>query len=186
MIFPAGSTTRIRIFALDAANGGVLWVHERRYPADLTAYAVFHPNNRGVALYQDKVYFGTLDAKVVALDAKTGKVIWEKPVADYTAGYYFNAAPMIVKGKVVMGTSGPGEMGIRGFIQALNADTGEEVWKTWVVPAAGEPGSETWAGVLEVRRRCGLDRRHLRSRNEPHPVWNRESLPLYLGGAPGG
>jgi alcohol dehydrogenase (cytochrome c) len=146
MIFPAGSTTRIRIFALDAANGGVLWVHERRYPADLTAYAVFHPNNRGVALYQDKVYFGTLDAKVVALDAKTGKVIWEKSAADYTAGYYFNAAPMIVKGKVVMGTSGPGEVGIRGFIQALNADTGAEVWKTWVAPAAGEPGSETWAG----------------------------------------
>jgi len=146
MFFPAGSVRRIQIFAVDAATGKVLWVHEHKHPDDLTAFSTFHPHNRGVALYKDKVYFGTLDAKVVALDAKTGKVVWEKQVADNADGYYFNIAPMIVKGKVIIGTSGPGEMGIRGFIEALNADTGESAWRAWIVPGAGEPGSETWAG----------------------------------------
>jgi alcohol dehydrogenase (cytochrome c) len=146
MVFPAGSVRRIQIFAVDAATGSVLWIHEHKHPDELTAFSTFHPHNRGVALYKDKVYFGTLDNKVKALDAKTGKVVWEKQIADNADGYFLNHAPLIARGKVIMGTSGPGEMGIRGFVEALNADTGESVWKTWMVPGQGEPGQETWAG----------------------------------------
>jgi alcohol dehydrogenase (cytochrome c) len=146
MIFPAGSVRRIQIFAVDAAKGDVLWVHEHKHPDELTAFSTFHPHNRGAALYKDKVYFGTLDNKVKALDAMTGKVVWEQQIADNADGYFLNMAPMIAKGKVVIGTSGPGEMGVRGFIAALNADTGEPAWKTWMVPGEGEPGVETWAG----------------------------------------
>jgi alcohol dehydrogenase (cytochrome c) len=146
MIFPAGSVRRIQIFAVDAAKGNVLWIHEHKHPDELTAFSTFHPHNRGVALYKDKVYFGTLDGKVKALDAKTGKLAWEQQVADNADGYFFNHAPLIAKGKIIMGTSGPGEMGIRSFLVALNADTGEPLWKTWMVPGQGEPGQETWAG----------------------------------------
>jgi alcohol dehydrogenase (cytochrome c) len=146
MIFPAGSVRRIQIFAVEAATGNVLWIHEHKHPEDLTAFSTFHPHNRGVALYKDKVYFGTLDNKVKALDAKTGKVAWEQQIADNADGYFLNHAPLIVKGKVIIGTSGPGEMGIRGFVQALNADTGEKVWQTYMVPGQGEAGQNTWDG----------------------------------------
>lgn len=146
MIFPAGSIRRIQIFAVDAATGNFLWRHEHKHPDELTAFSTFHPHNRGVALYKDKVYFGTLDGKIKALDAKTGQVAWEQQVADNADGYFFNHAPLIAKGKVIMGTSGPGEMGVRSFVVAMNADTGEPLWKTWMVPGQGEPGQETWAG----------------------------------------
>lgn len=146
MIFPTGSVSRIRIFAVDAATGAVLWIHEHKHPDKLTAFSTFHPHNRGVTVYKDKVYFGTLDAKLKALDARTGKVVWEKQVADNADGDYVNLAPLVVKGKVIVGNSGPGEMGSRGFVQAFDAETGASVWKTYVVPAAGEPGNQTWAG----------------------------------------
>lgn len=146
MIFPTGSVSRIRIFALDAATGAVLWIHEHKHPDKLTAFSTFHPHNRGVAAYKDKVYFGTLDAKLKALEAKTGRVVWEKQVADNADGDYLNIAPLIVKGKVIVGNSGPGEMGTRGFVAAFDAETGAPGWKTYMVPAAGERGSQTWAG----------------------------------------
>ena len=101
--------------------------------------------NRGVALYGDKVYLGTADAHVVALDAVTGALAWEQPVADPSAGYYITMAPLTVAGKVMVGVSGGG-YGIRGFVTALDAETGREVWKTHTVPAPGEPGSDTWPG----------------------------------------
>ena len=111
---------------------------------------------------KDKVYFGTLDGKIKALDAKTGQVAWEQQVADNADGYFFNHAPLIAKGKVIMGTSGPGEMGVRSFVTAVNADTGEPLWKTWMVPGQGEPGQETlgWR-VVEVWRWRRLDDWHL-------------------------
>jgi len=104
-----------------------------------------HPTNRGVALYGDKVYMATSDAKVVALDARTGAVVWDKAVEDYNGGYYMTLAPLAARGKIMVGVSG-GERGIRGFVAALDAETGEQVWKTFTVPAPGEPGSETWPG----------------------------------------
>jgi alcohol dehydrogenase (cytochrome c) len=104
-----------------------------------------HPTNRGVALYGDKVYMATSDAKVVALDARTGEVAWEVAVEDYNGGYYMTLAPLAARGKIMVGVSG-GERGIRGFVVALDAESGAEAWKTFTVPAPGEPGSDTWPG----------------------------------------
>ena len=130
------------VYAVNAATGDVLWQYRRQLPFDLS---LLHPTNRGVALYGDRVYMATSDAVVVALDAKTGAVVWEKPVEDYRTGYYMTMAPLAVDGKIMVGVSG-GERGIRGFVTALDADSGEQVWKTFTIPAAGEPGNETWPG----------------------------------------
>ena len=136
-------TGGLQVLALDTATGDLRWRHVRELPAD----ARKHRNkvNRGVALYGDKVFVGTVDAAVVALDAMTGAVVWERRIADPAAGHYVTMAPLAVDGKVMVGVSGGG-FGIRGFVIALDADTGREVWKTHTVPAPGEPGSETWPG----------------------------------------
>ena len=130
------------VYAMNAATGEVIWQYRRQLPFDLS---LLHPTNRGVALYGDKVYMATSDAQVVALDAKTGALVWEKSVENYSTGYYMTMAPLAVNGKIMVGVSG-GERGIRGFITALDAESGEEVWKTYTIPAPGEPGSETWNG----------------------------------------
>ena len=136
------STPQNQVLALDAKSGELLWRYKRELPDDLFQ---LHPTNRGVGLYEDKVYLATLDAHVVALDAKTGKLLWDRTVEDYKKGYYMTLAPLVAKGKVMVGVSG-GELGIRGFVQALDARTGQPAWKTFTVPAPGEPGSETWKG----------------------------------------
>jgi alcohol dehydrogenase (cytochrome c) len=135
-----------RVYAVDVASGRVLWKHEHKLPEELPSLARLIPMSRGAALYKDKVYFGTLDAHLVALKAATGEVAWKTKVADALEGYFFTMAPLAVKGKIILGTSGPGEMGPRGFIAAFDADSGKELWRTYTIPAAGEPGSETWAG----------------------------------------
>src|SRR5262252_3330944 len=131
-----------QVIALDAATGELLWRYQRRMPPDMR---MGHPTNRGVALYADKVYMATSDAKVVALDARTGRVVWDKAVEDYNGGYYMTMAPLAARGKIMVGVSG-GERGIRGFVVALDADTGKEVWKTYTIPGPGEPGHESWPG----------------------------------------
>lgn len=130
------------VYALDAATGDLIWRYQHDLPG---SYIAFHRTNRGVALYGDKVYMATLDARVVALDARTGEKVWDRSVQDNSFGYYMTIAPLAVEGKVMVGTSG-GELGIRGFIAALDAETGEEIWRTYTVPAPGEPGNETWPG----------------------------------------
>ena len=134
------STPYSQVLALDATTGDLLWRHKRKLPVGFSA---LHNTSRGVALYGDKVYFPALDAVLVALDAKTGKVAWETTVEDWKTGYYMTMAPLVVKGKVLVGVAG-GEFGVRGFVQAFDAETGKSVWKTYSVPAPGEPGSETW------------------------------------------
>ena len=136
------STPGDQIFAIRAATGQVLWKYQRELPAELFQ---LHPTNRGVALYGNNVYIATLDACVVSLNAETGKQNWSKCVAPWKDSYYMTLSPLVTKGKVIVGVSG-GEFGIRGFITALNADTGDQVWKTYTVPAPGEPGSDTWKG----------------------------------------
>ena len=136
------STPRNQVLAIDARTGNIRWRYRRELPEDLFQ---LHPTNRGVALYGDRVYIATVDAFLVALHAKTGEVLWEQQVEDYLNGYYMTLAPLIVDGKVMVGTSG-GELGVRGFIQAFDADSGKSLWKTFTVPAPGEPGSETWKG----------------------------------------
>ena len=133
-----------RVHAINAATGALLWKHDRKMPEDLGALARIITHNRGVALHDDNVIFGTLDAHLVALEAKTGKPVWETKIADYTEGYFVSQAPMVVKGKVIVGIAGPGEMGPRGFVEAFDAKTGKSLWRWYSIPAAGEPGSETW------------------------------------------
>jgi alcohol dehydrogenase (cytochrome c) len=137
---------RNRVYAVDAASGRVLWKHEHKLPEELSGAVRILSMNRGAALYKDKVYYGTLDAQLVALKAATGEVAWQTTVADFKDGYFFTMAPLAVKGKIIVGSSGPGEMGPRGFVAAFDADTGKEVWRTYTIPKAGEPGADTWAG----------------------------------------
>jgi alcohol dehydrogenase (cytochrome c) len=131
-----------RLLAIEADTGRVRWAYQRQLPADMQ---MAHPTNRGAALHGDKVYMATSDAKLVAFDAKTGAVLWEREVADYRAGYYMTLAPLAVHGKILAGASG-GERGIRGFVVAFDAETGEQAWKTYTIPGPGEPGHDTWPG----------------------------------------
>jgi len=131
-----------QVLAIDARSGDVLWLYRRQMPFDIR---LGHPTNRGVALYGDKVYMATSDTKVVALDAKTGAVVWETAVEDYNGGYYMTLAPLAARGKIMVGVSG-GERGIRGFVTALDAETGEEAWKAYTIPGPGEFGNDTWPG----------------------------------------
>ncbi len=136
------TTPEDQVLAVDARSGDLLWRHRRQLPDDALRA---HWTNRGVGLYGDRVYFTTHDAFVVALDAGTGEVEWEASVADYRTGYYMTMAPLVANGKVLVGASG-GERGIRGFVAAYDANSGEEVWRSHTVPGPGEPGNETWPG----------------------------------------
>ncbi len=129
-----------QVLAIDAKSGNLLWRYKRPIPDDML---LLHPTSRGVALYGDKVYFAANDAVLVALDAKTGKEAWKTKVEDYTHGYYMTLSPLIADGKVMVGTSG-GELGVRGFVAAFDAETGKPLWKTYTIPAPGQPGSDTW------------------------------------------
>ncbi len=136
------ATPQNHVLALNAATGELLWRYVRYLPDDLQQ---FHPTNRGVALWGERAYLATVDSYLVALDAVTGEVDWEVAVEDYYSGYYMTMAPLIVDGVVMVGVSG-GELGIRGFVAAYDAETGAELWKTYTIPAPGEPGSESWPG----------------------------------------
>ena len=114
-----------RMWAIDARTGEELWQYDARLPDGIMPCC--DVVNRGAAIYGDKVIFGTLDAKLVALNKDTGKVVWIKKVEDYQAGYSITAAPIIVKGKLITGVSG-GEFGIVGKIEAYDPDTGEKLW----------------------------------------------------------
>ena len=129
-----------QVIALDAKSGGLLWRYRRPLPEDVIN---LHPTSRGVALSGDKVFFAAGEAVLVALDARTGREAWTAKVEDNRNGYYMSLAPLVADGKVLVGTSG-GELGVRGFVAAYDVDTGKPLWKTFTVPAPGEPGSETW------------------------------------------
>ncbi len=118
-------------YALDAATGEQLW-HYKHKMGPITTYCC-GPNNRGVAVYGGKVFMGTLDAKLVALDAGNGRLLWERQIADPELGYSETMAPTVVEGKVLIGTNG-GEYGIRGFVKAYAADTGKLLWTFHTIP----------------------------------------------------
>jgi alcohol dehydrogenase (cytochrome c) len=134
------STPNNQVMAFNAVTGEVLWRYRRPRPQGVF---VLHDTNRGVALLGDKVFYAAAEAVLVALDAKTGREVWTTTVADNKSAYYITLAPLVADGKVMVGASG-GEFGVRGFVAAFNADTGKELWRTFTVPAPGEPGSETW------------------------------------------
>ena len=136
------TTPHNHLLALDAGSGELLWRYERDLPEDLWQ---MHPTNRGVGLYGKLVFMATADCFLVALDAASGEVVWEAEVEDYATGYYMTLAPLVAAGKVMVGVSG-GEFGIRGFVAAFDANTGEPAWKAYTIPAPGEPGSDSWPG----------------------------------------
>lgn len=132
-----------KVTALDAATGDSLWSFDRDTPNDLSLCC--GTVNRGVAVLGGKVFVGTLDAHLLALDARTGELLWDKEVASYKDGYSITGAPLAVQGMVVTGIAG-GEFGVRGFIDAYDADSGARLWRFNTVPQPGEPASETWEG----------------------------------------
>ena len=129
------------VVALDARTGRVFWTYSYATPSDHRACC--GSNNRGVAILGDRVFMATLDAHVVALDAATGAELWDVQLADRHLAYSFTLAPLVVEDKVIVGSAG-GDRGIRGFITALDAATGEEIWRFHTIPGPGEPGHETW------------------------------------------
>ena len=131
------------LVAVDAATGRPFWRYDHELPDDLRICC--GRNNRGVAILGETLYMSTLDAHLVAIDARSGNLLWSAEVADYRAGYSKTAAPLIVKDKVVTGIAG-GEFGIRGFLDAYDADTGRREWRTHTIPGPDHPDNLTWAG----------------------------------------
>ncbi|MDE0433197.1 MAG: PQQ-dependent dehydrogenase, methanol/ethanol family [Bryobacterales bacterium] len=133
-----------RVTALDVRTGRPLWTYQHAMPEGVLNIG-FGRTNRGGALLDETFYFGTLDAHLVALDAKSGALRWKTKVAENKLGYSITAAPLAIDGKIIVGISG-GEAGIRGFLDAYDAETGERAWRSHTIPAPGEPGNDTWGG----------------------------------------
>jgi alcohol dehydrogenase (cytochrome c) len=131
------------VLALDASNGQVLWTYHHQIKEKLSLCC--GEVNRGVAVLDDKVYIGTLDAHLVALDAKTGKVAWDVKLAEPKDGYSITSAPLAVGDMIITGMAG-GEFGVRGFLHAADAKTGAMRWRFHTIPGPGESGHDSWSG----------------------------------------
>jgi alcohol dehydrogenase (cytochrome c) len=131
------------VWAIDAANGKILWQYQHAVPLDTPLCC--GNVNRGVAVARGKVFFVTPNGSLIALDATNGKRVWQRVFADVRAGESATLAPLVVKDKVIVGSSG-GEFGVRGHIDAFDLETGRPAWRRYTVPKPGEPGSETWVG----------------------------------------
>jgi alcohol dehydrogenase (cytochrome c) len=131
------------VMAVDPVTGRVFWRY--RHTNAENALVCCGANNRGVAVLGDKVFMGTLDAHLIALDRVSGTPLWKVEVGDVNRAYSITMAPLVVKDKVLVGVGG-GEFGIRGFVAAYDAETGEEAWRFYTIPGPGEPGHETWEG----------------------------------------
>ena len=138
---PVGGTAEV--LALDAKTGRQLW----RYTRQQKVVNPFEINrvNRGVTIFGNRLFFGTLDAALIALDARTGTLLWEVQVADTMLGYSITSPPLVVKDKIITGITG-GEFGVRAFIDAYDPATGRRIWRWYSIPAKGEFGNETWDG----------------------------------------
>jgi alcohol dehydrogenase (cytochrome c) len=132
-------------FALDASSGRALWHHSRPITGGLIDDASRHIN-RGVGVWRSRIYMETDNAHLVCLDARSGNVIWDVAYADWNKNYGATSAPLVVKDKVLVGTSG-GDDGVRGFVAAYDATTGKLAWRFWTIPAPGEFGSSSWPGT---------------------------------------
>ena len=175
------TTSFDHVYALNAKTGEEYW-HYKHKMGPITTYCC-GPNNRGVAVYKDKVYLATLDAKLVALDAKTGSVIWETQIADPELGYSETMAPTAVDGKILIGTNG-GEYGIRGFVRAYDADTGKLVWNFHTIP---EKSVGVWAthdaAGKDLHRDIAAEKAQLAKTGDPYKVlgggvWQNPSVDL--------
>ena len=182
-----------QVIALDARTGALLWRYKRPSADDVV---LLHGTSRGVALAGDKLFFAAAEAVLVAIDARSRQGSLDRNRRAKSNGYYMSLAPLVADGKVMVGASG-GEMGVRGFVAAYDLDSGKQVWKTYTVPAPGEPGSETWpkgdqwktgggsvwvtgnirsrdqSGVLGDRQRRPVDGRPAARRQPVHLVHDR-------------
>src|SRR4249920_291902 len=175
------TTSFNHVYALNAKTGEEYW-HYKHAMGPVTTYCC-GPNSRGVAVYDDKVYLATLDAKLVALDAKTGSIVWQTQIADPTLGYSETMAPTAVNGKILIGTNG-GEYGIRGFVRAYDAKTGKLIWNFDTTP-------ETSVGVWathdatghDMHRNIAAEKAQLAKTGDPYKtvgggVWQNPSVDL--------
>ena len=131
-----------RVIAFDVQTGDVVWIHERHYPEDIAVSEAFQ-RSRGVAIYQDKIYWGTADCYLVALDARTGKLVWEVKTGDYHTGEGHDHPPLIAEGKVFLGHAG-GDRTAQGRFRAFDSETGKLIWTLNTAPRPGDSGYETW------------------------------------------
>ena len=175
------TTSYNHVYAINAKTGEEYWHYKHRMGPITTDCC--GPNNRGVAIYKDKVYMGTLDSKLVALDAKTGSLLWQTDIADPALGYSETMAPTAVDGKILIGTSG-GEYGIRGFVRAYDADTGELVWNFDTIP---ENSVGVWAtkdaNGKDLHRDIEAEKAQLAKSGDPYktlggPVWQNPAVDL--------
>jgi len=138
-------TTHTETFAIDALSGKQVWRNTLEFAADVPKMACCGLINRGVAIYQGKVFRTTLDAKVQALDARNGKELWKSTAIDYKLGHAMTVAPLVANGVLITGIAG-GEYGTRGFIDGWDPDTGKQLWRRYTTAAQGEKGGDTWPG----------------------------------------
>ncbi|MCP5144750.1 MAG: PQQ-dependent dehydrogenase, methanol/ethanol family [Gammaproteobacteria bacterium] len=131
------------LVALDAATGRLFWTYHHEPAADVRTCC--GRVNRGVAILGDTLYMGTIDAHLLAIDARSGQLLWNTEVADSAALYSITMAPVIVEDRVIVGTAG-GDLGMRGYIAAYDAKTGSELWRFYTIPGPGEFGNDTWSG----------------------------------------
>lgn len=152
VMYTTGSWSEV--IALNAATGEVLWKYDPEVPREKGRHACCDVVNRGVAVYQDKLFFGTIDGRLIALDQKSGDQVWETRTFPIEEPHTITGAPRVVKGRVIIGNGGA-EFGVRGFVAAYDAETGEQEWKFHTVPGnpkdgfeneAMEMAAETWKG----------------------------------------
>jgi alcohol dehydrogenase (cytochrome c) len=143
-----------KLWAIDAKTGQELWRYKHASPYDVSLCC--GNVNRGVAVGHGKVYLYTLNAHIIALDATTGDLVWDVTNGDVRAGESGTVAPLLVKDLVIVGSSG-GEFGLRGHLDAFDAQSGERRWRCYTVPKPGEPGSETWPDDGEAWQRGGAN-----------------------------
>ena len=136
-------------FALDARTGRLIWHYARPVTEGLIDDASQH-HNRGVAVWHSRVFMETDNAHLLCLDARSGHLLWDVPYAEGNKNYGATSAPLVVKDKVLVGTSG-GDDGVRGFVAAFEAETGKQAWRFWTIPGPGEFGSSSWPGDMYLR-----------------------------------
>ena len=177
------TTSFDHVYALNAKTGEEYW-HYTHAMGPITTYCC-GPNNRGVAVYDDKVYLATLDSKLVALDAKTGSIVWQTQIADPTLGYSETMAPTAVNGKILIGTNG-GEYGIRGFVRAYDAKTGKLIWN---FDTTAEKSVGVWATNdatgHDMHRNIEAEKAQLAKTGDPYKtvgggVWQNPAVDLKL------
>ncbi len=160
--------------ALDLRTGRPLWTYTPNIPQDVIIIGS-PPVNRGVAILDNTVFFGTVNCHLIALDAKSGIVRWDIAVDDNKKGYYVTGAPLAIDGKIIVGVSGA-ETGIRGFLDAYDAKTGKRAWRTWTVPGPGDAKCRVVGRhELSARRRFHLGDRVVRSGPAPGILGHRKS-----------